>query len=109
MAQEHRELSTAGVWWLPYGMALAGSCEAIAEEADKLLAISTTADHVLPTNAGHQVPFWGAGACRNCRMLSKTRLLHLSWPASAAVSTPPRHGTQSTSGHFRRPQMSTML
>jgi hypothetical protein len=67
VAQEHRELSTAGVWWLPYGMALAGSCEAIAEEADKLLAISTTADHVLPTNAGHQVPSWGpTEACRHC-------------------------------------------
>jgi hypothetical protein len=66
VAQEHRELSTAGVWWLPYSMTLAGSCEAIVEEADKLLAISTTADHVLPPNAGHQVNPWCVRDIQDC-------------------------------------------
>ena len=45
------ELGTAGVWWLPYGAALAGSCEAIVEAADATLARATTVDHALSATA----------------------------------------------------------
>lgn len=51
VVEQERELSTAGVWWLPYGAALAGSCEAIAEACDSALARATTVDHALPDDA----------------------------------------------------------
>jgi len=51
VVEQDRELSTAGVWWLPYGTALAGSCEAIAEACDSALAHATTVDHALPDDA----------------------------------------------------------
>lgn len=53
-----RELSAAGVWWLPYGNTLAGSCEAVCEAADLTLALATTVEHALPPSAWYQVRVW---------------------------------------------------
>lgn len=61
VAQEYRELNTAGVWWLPYSLALAGSCEAAVEEAEMRLALATIADHALPQYAHDQV--WPCKLC----------------------------------------------
>lgn len=90
MNQEHRELSAAGIWWLPYGLALAGSCEAAVEEADVQLALSTMADHALPPYAHNQV----AVAVRNCSCLAFRCLVgsQLKLSAYSGVASQLLHG-----------------